>query len=602
MLILLGIILLLILSRLIIGIIVNAQYMEYGDIIMLNVMRFKIFADIAKMVEFMVVYSKSDINYDETFRNSFYDYSVLLNSKYASSVNNYKSFLIGQSKEGIDILDSNHLLLTKKVSGLSSKYVKLLEPSAVLNHYYSVYSNEIEYINSIKYVSLSLMSHSIKIISMVENGNDIVEDDFHVYYVLNTTFGSIISYTEFYYEGILLNWKDIDSMQDNLSLILMISVSGFIFALIIIIFIFSTIINKEISLMLAMFTKIRKVQLVNQLLNQTTFLRVINTEEVNTSKNNIIEAEEYDIEEDQDTNLNNKQDENQPKSYIPHENNKWIVTLIAIILGGIIIGTYFGCDYLGKNLSDSIHKKTLELYYLQTNIVMNSYTLTFLYRYILSEKKAICGDNDCGLKLETVYEIQSEFINTLLTSHKKQKGIMTDSYLNMFSNIIEGNPCETIEYFQRVKNCTNFMGGIFQHGVYASSSIFKELGMAIYRDFSSEADPKNEITIYLNDERILNLEILMELLLNPAYHILSQKLVSDAKNIISGNTNLQIVLLIIFTVFFISLGILGKFIMVEHLRRLMFDIKMLLSNLPPKMILNTEDILRYLLEGPIAKK
>ena len=77
-----------------------------------------------------------------------------------------------------------------------------------------------------------------------------------------------------------------------------------------------------------------------------------------------------------------------------------------------------------------------------------------------------------------------------MTSHKKQKGIMTDSYLNMFSNIIEGNPCETIEYFQRVKNCTNFMGGIFQHGVYASSSIFKELGMAIYRDFSSEAQVK----------------------------------------------------------------------------------------------------------------
>jgi len=184
-------------------------------------------------------------------------------------------------------------------------------------------------------------------------------------------------------------------------------------------------------------------------------------------------------------------------------------------------------------------------------------------------------------------------LDFFLIFHKQNEDFMAKRYVDYFRKVVESNPCETIDLFKALDKCTTWMGGTFINEAYAASKAFLEIALSVFMDFNKGGDESNNMQ-YLNDERLLDVEVLANYLLNPAYLSLATELISDKSELLDKSKKEGIIVFAVLGAFVLIITIIGKAWLIQHLRRSMYETNVMLCTLPPEMILSNDRIAAYL--------
>eukprot|EP00826_Nyctotherus_ovalis_P024717 TRINITY_DN19080_c0_g1_i1.p1 TRINITY_DN19080_c0_g1~~TRINITY_DN19080_c0_g1_i1.p1 ORF type:complete len:141 (+),score=29.10 TRINITY_DN19080_c0_g1_i1:73-495(+) len=106
------------------------------------------------------------------------------------------------------------------------------------------------------------------------------------------------------------------------------------------------------------------------------------------------------------------------REYIPQRNNRFQISLVVALVCAAVVAAYIGCDYKTKQFSSILLEKVHEIYHLKSNVYFNSYTVAYIYNYILSNKMGVCGETNCIASLVELSYYHNENINELLSLHK----------------------------------------------------------------------------------------------------------------------------------------------------------------------------------------
>eukprot|EP00826_Nyctotherus_ovalis_P016216 TRINITY_DN14679_c0_g1_i2.p1 TRINITY_DN14679_c0_g1~~TRINITY_DN14679_c0_g1_i2.p1 ORF type:complete len:355 (-),score=107.14 TRINITY_DN14679_c0_g1_i2:44-1108(-) len=352
---------------------------------------------------------------------------------------------------------------------------------------------------------------------------------------------------------------------------------------------------------------IRDRRITKQIMSNMKFLKNVLNKESETNEEEILKLEEADasvLEDGKDTETikRKKTRSRSAKKLVPHKSVSLKIIAFSIILSGLIVLAYTLYEYVARRMYNTVVKKSNELQILVANLHFHSYIVAFLYSYISLNKQAICGANTCEQAfVDKIARMDSE-LNSFLILHKENENLMSKRYADWFRQVVEENPCEVVKRFQTRDKCTTWMGGVFTGGAYAGSKSFIELATALFMDFNKRGDEDNIIK-YLDDDRLLDIEILANYLLNPAYLFLADELIYDKNQMIDQNNKQGIVVFAMFGAFVLIITIVGKAWLIQYLKRSMYEAKIMLCTLPPEMILSNDRIAAYLSrETPSAKR
>lgn len=604
--------LILVVSRFVLDRVLSVHFSSFGRVTLLNMRGFHLMGDIAKTIELLIVYGEIPDVIDVGARDGYFDYGLLLGEESREGVRSYKDYTMVQMKEACKSLHSDKIALTKKLKKFDKDYAEKVNAMTLASSYNSSVGGEFSYTNSIKYSIVGIMAHAFKIIETIENGGAAEFGGLSEYFILNSTYKVTVNYVENFFNEMTGVYKDIQTRDNRFRLAFLITFAVIATALIVVSFIYLTLLNKELSTLLLMFTRISKTLLKEQICTHTAFIRAVSAKGMEDLEDEALNVRDVDEEEEPVSDKNAgvpQQAKNEGKAkrktkmreYIPQRNNRFQISLVVALICAAVFAAYFGCDYKAKQFSSVLLEKVHEIYHLKSNVYFNSYTVAYIYNYILSYKKGICGEINCLSSLVELSYAHSANINELLSLHKSRESANTQKFEDFAENVMERNPCETVEHFKGVEQCASLMGGIFKHGSHAASNTFIELAAALYIDFTFTELSQEVLAQYLNDKRLLDLEILGTLLLSPAYSLLSMELEADVVHSSKSHRNLGILLLTLFVALLLVLAVLVRVVLLEYLRRLIYDVKILLSNLPSKLIVSTGEIFRYFIDSSAGK-
>jgi len=590
------IMLILVVGRFVLATVLSRNFISYSKITLSNMREYYLTGAIAKTIQLLIIYTDNNNALDIASRDNYFDYSLLLGPESRKGITSYKDYIMQQIKDVLQTIYTDNMVFSKSLYDFNKNYAQRVNRHTLMGFYNSSLGEKFSYSSSLKYKRLALLTHTLKIIKTIEEGGVAVLGGLSEFYVLNTTYRTTPNYVSNFFNEMTEVYEDVESFRDKFRIGILTAFFAIEIFLIIVTFIHLTLISEELSNLLLAFTRISKSLLKEQLYMQSAFLRTTTTRSLEDLEDEVLNLKDFDEEESkkEETKKNRKA---KIREHVPYRDNKWKTTFIITLIGVIIAGFFAGCDYAATRLSIVLKEKTYEIYRLKSNAYFNSYTIAYCYNYILSMKKGICGDRNCFDMLVKLSNNHNENLNQLLVSHKKARESLTKEYIDLSERVTEGNPCETVAYFKKIEQCTTFMGGLFRHGSHTGTKTFIKLAMSLYMDFA-RSDLTQELFVqYLNDKRLLDLEILAVLFLNPAYGMLAKELLADSESFRSRNIDLDIWLLVFFCLLLLVIAVLAKVLLLEHLRRVVYDAKILLSNLPSRMIIDTEEILYYFIDG-----
>lgn len=608
-----------ILSRLIMALSFNNRFGLFGSMMVMNARRFSIMANIAKTTRILTLYVPSQYSttalIDATARNNYFNYSLMLQEGFRENVTTYKDYIIEQVTSDLSVLHEDENTLAGDVASFDKANAELVEPSSIGAFYAESNNTHQRYYGSMETTMLEMISHVLRVFD--DFSGDLTEpinDTFDVSFLLNNTYGEFINIGKMSRDGLLNECLRIQTLQNNISFGLLMAMVSIIVILLIVLFPFLSIVNRELSSTLLLLVTISKSDVKIQIAKGMQFLRSMrtrakdNTGEESESKDESVleddsEASKEPIEGESSSPESVQQNHGdgsmsrriKPGSYTPHRDNTFLVIFGVAVFGGMMLGIYVGYDELAKNLSKSMVYQTDELYLLSSTIYTSSYIVAYLYQYIATNKTGICTNVECGVYYNYMHEKRLSDLNSMLVAHKRNSSYMYSSYLTYFHNMMETNACATIPYFQAVPNCATFMGGVFTQGAYAATIQLINLGDSILSDYKISNGTVSDMRTYLNDNRTLNIEILNHLLINPAYQLLVNSLVADGDTMISNNKMYAIVFFAAFVAILLVTSAIGGYWLLKHMCHAMYDTKALLANLPPDIIAENDSIRGYLM-------
>lgn len=593
-----------VLARFVTTLIFNRHFRKFGDLIMRNSRRFTTAGNVAKMATVLVHYNPGSL-LDVDKRDAYFDYAALL--KRSEVANTYKSYMMQQVKESLASIHDDENAIADHIAGFDSSHIESINPNSIAMFYKALDGSTVLYHATMEELMLSILDYTLVILQKVEEGTVIDRDNFEEFTVLNSTYGNLLSIIESSHEGITAEYSEVKDYHASISVGLIVGFSVILVFLIAVLFFFIMIINNELSLMLSLLLQVKRGRITKQMMNNMKFLKNVLNKESETNEEEILKLEETDasaLEDAKDTEAikRKKTRSRSVKKLVPHKSVSLKIIAFSVFLSGLILLAYTLYEYVARRMCSAVVKKSNELQVLVANLHFHSYVVAFLYSYISLNKKAVCGAATCEQAFGSKIARMDSELNSFLILHKENENLMSKRYADTFRQVVEENPCTVVERFRTRDKCTTWMGGVFTGGAYAGSKSFIELATALFMDFNKRGDEENKVE-YLDDERLLDIEILANYLLNPAYLFLADELIYDQNQMIDQNNKQGIIVFAIFGAFVLIITIVGKMWLVQYLRRSMYETKIMLCTLPPEMILSNDRIAVYLSrESPSAKR
>eukprot|EP01022_Parablepharisma_sp_SALTPOND_P016732 TRINITY_DN2525_c0_g1_i1.p1 TRINITY_DN2525_c0_g1~~TRINITY_DN2525_c0_g1_i1.p1 ORF type:complete len:1672 (-),score=131.03 TRINITY_DN2525_c0_g1_i1:3202-8217(-) len=606
-------------ARLVLAVVLNKKFSIFAGLMLSNSRRVSSMGEIGKNArELTLYYENPDTGrpwLNNAARTKNFDYSTLLPKGYNEDVVDYRTYLINGIKLESLSLMNEQLQVMRSLRGFTPENVELIEPSAITLTYYPS-ENKVECgKEALSTAIFKVVSHSWEFISAVEENRKDMQAEVSAHFLIQNVLQVLIRYSRYARDGIVAEYNRTKQTLNNWSLYLLIGVVSVLVIFMLVIFPFLLIVHNEQSSMLLMLTRIPKTDLKQQAHFINTFLRdlrnnISGVQESETPENGPLERDEEPlspVSPEEDTE-NEKDDEKSPRKhrrgrhrrtqlvYTPLHNKSWKVFILFFLFCGFLLGMYIGYNATSIKLTDSLLYQSNELYVVTRGLYYCSYNIAYFYNYALTNRTATCGTLPCVTYMTTRMVGRFRELNKLLIDHKNNEGLMTEKYNKLFKDIFERNPCQLVEYFKNQKDCETIFGGLFKQGVYAASVNFIHLQKAIKSDFEAKPRTMTEIEAFMNDPRLIELEIINEKFLRPAYTMLGERIMEDAKEITATNNVVATWYFLAIAVALITVSWFGGKWVVEYLRKSIFNTKSMLANLPP-LVLETNKFLGRFLMG-----
>jgi len=558
---------------------------------------------------------------NDEIRYRQFNYSTLLPSEYGQRVSSYKTYLIEGIKYEANSLMESQLYTQRHIDGFSPVNTEMVEPSSIAMSYYPS-PNYVKFPNEPMSTGFfKVISHSWMFVTSFENGIRDLQTEVCAYFLIENNFQILIRTSRYARDGIVAEYGNSKDTLNSWSFNLLMIVVSILIVFMLVIFPFLLLAHREQSNMLLMLTRISKTDIKKQVDNITDFLRDLrirmlteksnslteddSTLNINRSPSNYVEEESC---ENIDKNQNEEKKDNSPLSsklhrsshkiaeiYTPLKNKSWKVFILFSIFCGFMLGMYMFYNSLSISLTDSLIYQATELFVITRGSYYCSFNIGYFYHYAYTNRTGLCGMSPCvSYMLTRITERQKE-VNTLMIFHKRNSSMMTEKYNKLFNDIFEGNPCKTVDYFKKQPDCETVLNGMIKNGVYAATINFIALQKAIKAEFETKFLDIYGIEKYMNDQRLIELEIINEKYLAPSYTLLGTQIVNDAREITSSNNVVAIWFFIsIICELFICSFFGGKWV-IEHLRRSIFNTKYMLANIPPSILKSNKFLAQYLM-------
>ena len=578
-----------------------------------NAQRLAALGKLAKNINQLSLYNPNPLGIypliDDTAHTKIFNYSLLLWQN--STAMTYKDYLIADSKIKLEELRDDELYIWNNINIMAQNYADMVEtPTMTLD--YSSSNNSLTYVMSEQNAIFTVVDQVYTLIDEVEKGNVILESDFAVAFLLRNILGVIVDTNKYARDAILDDCGRLLNLLNSISLGLLLAMMSILVIFLVVLFPFLSLVNSKMGETLQLLTQIHKKDIRDQIGYVIAFMRKIRmrqndgNQELNEVGENNLEIDIQDADEDDE---NKEKTETHSESlgettkraskipFIPHSNNSWQVLVFTTLFSGIILGIYVGYDSTAKQLGNLILVLTNELYLITRSPQYNAYVQAYYLNYVYSNKTGNCSLQPCQTYIPVRALQRLQEFNNLIAFHSGNESLMSDQYDSLFANIMENAPCESIAHFSNISACQTFLGGIFNQGANIASIQFINILLSAFYDFSISSGNASNIKSFLNDDRIIKLEILDELFLSPSFAILQQQLLKDENSSATTNNIIACIVFILFvTVLFVVSGFGGRWLL-NYMRRSIFDTKAIFSSLPSDIIYSNEGISKFLLDS-----
>ncbi len=616
-------------ARLYVAFVLNDRFKTFSPLMLTSAKRVASAGRIVESVRELTLYYSYVTNtskplMDDAAHYSFFNFASLLPAAHAKNVGSYKDYLMQQILTEVDNLIWEMNYIQDLLVDFSSENVALVEPTLLALTYLASSnssSKTVKYYESMYSAYYTVASEALTYVAAINQS-----DSSGLYSIRNTTsyylitnlLGVLIETSKYARDGIVAEYNTVDNTLDNATNSLLIAVIVILGVFMMVMIPFLLLVHREQSTMLVLLTKIPKADLKDQIGNTVEFLRYYSevvsrtnvdtaddvesqTQEENESLNGGEAADgegKIDVQQEQEQHDKATTHSKQSK-YIPRKHKAWRIFVVFVLLSGGILMIYWWYNYTASHLASTIMLQLNEMYVLTRGMYFVRYHVTNFYHYFYTNRTGLCSSQPCVTYMSVRIAGRLDELTSLLVSHIANKGKLTTTYNQLFSDLVEGNPCtsSSTDYFRSISGCSTLLGGIFAKGAHAAGIDFLVREKAMKSDFEAVPRSSSEISAFINDPRIMELEILGETFLLPAYRILCEQIVADAKTSTGDNSTQALAYFLAMILFMLVVGAAGGGWILRHLRLSIYDTKSMLSNLPADLILNNTSISHFLLEN-----
>eukprot|EP01022_Parablepharisma_sp_SALTPOND_P008080 TRINITY_DN135176_c0_g1_i1.p1 TRINITY_DN135176_c0_g1~~TRINITY_DN135176_c0_g1_i1.p1 ORF type:complete len:2870 (+),score=189.85 TRINITY_DN135176_c0_g1_i1:98-8707(+) len=292
--------------------------------------------------------------------------------------------------------------------------------------------------------------------------------------------------------------------------------------------------------------------------------------------------------------LNRKKVRVRSKKHVSYHGGKLKIVILIAVAIGLFIGLYVGLNWYSNHYKYLYISQTEELNTLAFIANTNTLLLAYAYRYIISAKSGYCGEYLCDYSIKSLVTLQNNAMTNLLIFHKKNQGDYVGPYASDFYSLVEANACETLLLKPRLE-CKSLLGGVVREGLAASVYLFSNMISSVYEDF--KLTDKADVVEFLNDDRLLGLEIMHDNLLHPTIMHLLQSNMRSLEESVQEHALELVEYVLGFIIYLLIGGVWGIRVLLRSLRNMSFNTKSMLAALPTDVIMNNKEIFLYLSES-----
>jgi len=553
---------------------------------------------------------------DDKVRMKKYDYNTLLRVlRINGTVNDFNDYVYLNMQNSINLMRDSRKFTDIRARNLAPEIREIISPSSIPIEW--IINDQIGNVNTPLQSAYSIIiANAVRILDNLKKGT-YSNDDYMAKLVISNALTNIMVKLRPALDIIVKDANDNIELTEMFSLITMLVLIGIytLYLIILIPFLWTT--SRDLESMLMMFMEIKNNDIKHERDKALKFKRKLYREskksckELETSGDeNLRNTENAQDEENEESinaeinfeNSDKKQKKNgrkQKKQYTPYQSNVWQVLLLFGILSGCAIAIYFVLDYFAKQGTVLIARKIIELRYFSRNSYANAYSLPYLYNFIMSNKTGVCGTGNCRTYLPSYFNLRLVEITELMRSHKGNESLLDDEYRKFYNGIIEGNICENTR-LREDKNCTLFMGGILKEGWFAANFRFADLTQAIFYDFEKAVGTVEDIRKFVNDERLIDLEVLNVMYLDATTQIIMNEIIDMLPKELQNSITKTVILMSVFIMIFITTTIWWLAWLLGFMKGSIFETKSLLTNLPDDVILKNKPIYKYLASASVS--
>lgn len=524
----------------------------------------------------------------------------------------HQLYLLKIMEQNIESLIRTQYFVMENIDGFSKENRELVEPSSLLvvNEYQPAAG---EYHDMYERVSFSestlrVVSHAQRIVSM----GDAVESNFlpslSAGFILNTIFFMLADSNANAVTGLQNEFTHYQSIINNAATCLLIATGAILGIVALVIFPLIYVNYKDRVAAMQLFTQVSKADVKEQISSVAGFLHELRAH--TNEKEEAAEEEAASLKKIEALNLEDAQETEDYKETDGLKKNKssrkasamvqytplripiWYIIILFLLFGGILIGLDFAyTTTIEKNIK-TIFNQNREMHMLAHGVSFYSYNLVYLSLYILGNQTEVCSVEGCDRVKTSIAERVSNLAG-IMSIHNQNQNILPAAYNELFDNIFENNPCETVEYFASVRNCSKALDGIYTQGQYSAAINALNQMASLKNDVDSQVLDIELIIAYLNDPRQRDLEILSAKFLQPACWMLCTSLLETTESLTSKNLRVSLWSFVGITLAVIILSLLGGCWLLSHIKLSMFYAAAVPGYLPPAFIRSNQLLLDH---------
>eukprot|EP01022_Parablepharisma_sp_SALTPOND_P021248 TRINITY_DN410_c0_g1_i1.p1 TRINITY_DN410_c0_g1~~TRINITY_DN410_c0_g1_i1.p1 ORF type:complete len:1730 (-),score=92.23 TRINITY_DN410_c0_g1_i1:13155-18188(-) len=601
----------------------NKKVVDFAPLMIANDNRLTATGTLGECVNILTMYFPLEIHdkpiMDEIVRYQRHDFSYLI-SKYSNSQNivTYKDFILAQTRNAVKALKAAEQFIRHSAHKYSGEIIARIN-GEYLDLFYGMSQKQFSATVTIQDAIYTLIATSLELVEKFETGTYTYQD-YEARMVVVNSLSNMVKGIRWTSDYIVEEAYNTIKVHEDFSLSTLITLLGLYAVYFIVLIPFLYLTNRDLVSMLMLFLDISRQDISLQHEKAAIFIRKVYRNEkvrsneysagigLNTEEDQLEEAENKDdnkgkVEEKSDDEEFNKKNEetkhkkrshkSKKRSFIPYKSNVWKLLVLFGIFSGIIISIYIALDYFSKAITHTTAFKISELKALLRGIYASAHSTAYLYNLILSNKTGQCGTDTCVRYLPPHYKLRFEELYDLLGHHEGNRTLLSDSYNELFKNIFERNPCKTTA-LGKIADCDKLIGGVFTAGAHTTNVRQLDLSLSLYRDFMSCKGNIEDIIQYANDQRLIDIQVLNQQLLAPAFSMMIEYLKISLDDDLKYEVTLKGILFSVFVIGFLAISIGWLVWLTGFMQHTIYGTKALLSNLPDDVILRNEAIYRYL--------